>query len=167
MRNFLLLTFLLFGIVFTSSAQDYDRAIGLRGGPSNGLNFKQSIGDDKALEFILSSRWNRHWRGWKFTGLYEVYRRDIAVEGLTWYFGGGLHVGAYRQWGYWGGPGWGNTYYYSDLVIGPGLDAILGLEFKLPDIPLAVSLDWKPEINFWRYNAFWMDEFALSIRYTF
>jgi hypothetical protein len=167
MKKALVLFFVLVGFGLNSKAQDYDKSIGIRGGFSNGITYKQSIGDDKALEFIMSNRWSNRWRGWKIAGLYEVYRRDFDVDGLTWYYGAGAHVGYYRTWGVWGGPGYGNSSYYSDYTVAPGLDAIFGIEFKIPDVPFAASLDWKPEINFWRYNPFWADEFALSIRYTF
>ena len=143
-------------IALTAHAQPYETGIGLRGGFSNGLTVKHFLNETDALEGILSTRW----QGFNITGLYEVHNTPFAIEELSWYYGGGAHIG------FWNGDhaSWGdvNTSY---TVI--GIDGVLGLEYSFGDIPLCISLDWKPAMNLIGYTGFWGDGGALAIRYTF
>ena len=155
----IVITFLIvFSLVSLSYAQDYNTGVGLRGGFSSGLTVKHFIGSKSALEGILSSRW----RGFQVTGLYEVHNQAFKVDRLKWYFGFGAHVGFWNgdytnQ--YWGEPG--TTY----TVV--GIDGILGLEYSFSEVPINLSLDWKPAFNFVGYSGVWADGGALSIRYIF
>ncbi|HKJ41071.1 MAG TPA: hypothetical protein VKA27_03210, partial [Sunxiuqinia sp.] len=121
----LLLGFLFLTIVaFHANAQAYETGIGLRGGFSNGLTVKHFISETNALEGILSTRW----RGFNVTGLYEVHQSPFAVEELSWYYGGGGHIGfwdgSYASWAH------DNSSY---TVI--GIDGILGLEYSFAEVP--------------------------------
>jgi hypothetical protein len=130
----------------------------LRGGFTNGLTVKHFTGDKAAFEFLLGSRWH----GFDVTGLYEVHNRAFDTAGLKWYYGAGAHIGfwngdyTYRDWGY-----QGTSYTVA------GLDGILGLEYSFREVPINLSLDWKPAFNFAGYSGFWADGGALSIRYIF
>ena len=45
---------------------------------------------------------------------------------------------------------WGDRYYhYHQGGIGLGIDGVIGLEYKIPTIPIAISIDVKPflEVN--------------------
>jgi hypothetical protein len=141
---------------FVGNAQDYNTGIGLRGGFSNGLTIKHFISQKVALEGILSSRW----RGFEITGLYEVHNRAFDTDRLNWYYGFGAHVG------FWDGNRvpWSED---DDQYTVIGLDGILGLEYNFSEIPINLSIDWKPEFNFYGYSGFWADGGALSIRYIF
>jgi hypothetical protein len=66
-------------MVSLSNAQDYNTAIGIRGGFSNGLTFKQFLGDKAAIELIATTRW----KGLEITGLYELHNGGLGVDGLT------------------------------------------------------------------------------------
>lgn len=144
--------------VSLSKAQDYKTGIGLRAGFSNGLTVKHFISQKSALEGILSSRW----RGFELTGLYEVHNEAFNTERLKWFIGFGGHIG------FWDGK---YTYkYWGDrdrnyTVI--GLDGILGLEYSFAEVPISLSVDWKPAFNIVGYSGFWADGGALSIRYIF
>lgn len=140
------------------NAQDYRTGIGLRGGFESGLTVKHFTHEKSALEFILSSRW----RGFELTGLYEVHIQAFDVERLKWFVGFGAHVGFWNgdyPYKYWGTPGTSYT------VV--GLDGILGLEYSFTEVPINLSLDWKPAFNFIGYSGFWADGGAVSIRYIF
>ena len=143
-------------LISTSYAQDYKTGIGIRGGYFNGLTVKHFIGTKTALEGILDSRW----RGFEFTGLYEIHNQAFKTERLNWYFGFGGNVGFWNGDNTkWGTPGTNYT------VI--GLDGILGLEYNFKDVPLNIGLDWKPTFNISGYSGFWGDGGAISIRYIF
>lgn len=152
-----ILFFLLLGLSIssTSFAQDYRTAIGFRGGLFNGLSIKHFIGSKAALEGIVSSRW----RGLQVTGLYEIHNVAFQTRGLNWYYGAGAHVG------FWDGnrTNWGNKDERYTVV---GLDGILGLEYNFREVPINISLDWKPAWNISGYQGFWGDGAAFSIRYT-
>ncbi len=151
MKKLLTTLILIATIGALASAQDYKTGVGLRLGLYNGLTIKHFISDKSALEGLLSTRWN----GFEITGLYEVHNNAFDVERLKWYYGGGAHVGFYGS-GYVGGA-----------VTVVGVDGILGLEYSFSEVPINLSLDWKPQFNFIGYSHFWGDGGALSVRYIF
>lgn len=156
MKKTIIISAFLFCFVSLSSAQDYNTAIGLRGGLSNGLTFKQFLGDKAAVELIATTRW----KGLEITGLYELHNGGLGVDGLTWFYGLGGHIGFWKgDNASWGTPGESYT------VI--GVDGNLGLDYKFPKHPINLSLDWKPAFNLVGYSGFWGDGGALSIRYAF
>ncbi len=156
MKKFLMTTIVMFCIVTLSNAQDYNTGIGLRGGLSSGLTVKHFIGEKAAIEGILATRW----QGFIITGLYEIHNQAYEVDRLNWYYGFGGHIG------FWDGSNvsWAdddNSY----TVI--GVDGILGLEYNFKEIPINISIDWKPAFNIVGYSGFWGDGGAISIRYIF
>jgi hypothetical protein len=140
---------------FLAKSQDYKTAFGLRGGFSNGLTIKHFLSGTNAIEGILTTRWG----GFNVTGLFEVHN-TLPTEGLCWYYGGGIHMGVWD--GSKGNPwvGGGQT----TSVI--GIDGILGMGYTFVDIPLNLSVDWKPAYNLLGHSGIWADNFALSVRYT-
>jgi hypothetical protein len=143
-------------VLFTAiaGAQDYRNGIGLRGGLYNGLTFKHFLGGNSAVELIGSTRWS----GFEITGLYEIHNRAFDVDRLNWYYGIGAHVGFYNG----DNTNWGTAGTAYTVV---GVDGILGLEYNFTELPINISLDWKPAFNFIGYSHFWGDGGALSIRY--
>lgn len=156
MKNFLMTTVVMFCIVVVSNAQDYNTGIGLRGGLSNGLTVKHFLGEKAAIEGIITSRW----QGFNITGLYEIHDQAFGTERLNWYYGIGGHIG------FWNGN---NVKWVDDnkdyTVV--GIDGILGLEYNFNEIPINLSVDWKPAFNIIGYSGFWGDGGAISIRYIF
>ena len=151
MKKILLTLVLALAVIALANAQDYKTGIGLRGGWGYGLTVKHFISEKSALEGILSSRWS----GFEITGLYEIHNRAFDVDRLNWYFGGGAHVGFY-----------GNNYPGGNVTV-VGIDGILGLEYNFKEVPINLSLDWKPAFNFIGYSHFFGDGGAFSIRYIF
>lgn len=143
-------------IIATASAQDYNAAIGLRGGFYNGVTFRKMLSSGEAFEAILSTRYG----GFKVTGLYEIQKAFPSAQRLHWYFGGGAHVGMYQTNRY------DKNIPSSETAVVIGLDGILGIEYNF-DFPLNVALDWKPSFNLIGYGRFLADGFALSARYYF
>jgi hypothetical protein len=143
-------------IVALANAQDYKTGIGLRGGLYNGLTLKHFIGERTALEGLLSTRWG----GFEITGLYEIHNRAFDVDRLNWYYGLGAHVGFYNG----NKTSWGNANTNYTVV---GVDGILGLEYNFKEVPINISIDWKPAFNLIGYSHFFGDGGAFSIRYIF
>lgn len=142
---------------FGANAQsDYSTAIGLRAGFSQGLTIKHFIGSQDALEGIASFRY----RGLVITGLYERHANAFDVERLNWYYGAGAHVGF---WSYYDGHPWYDEDDGARTAI--GIDGILGIEYNIREIPINISLDYKPAFNIVGFNNFIYDGGALSIRY--
>ena len=139
-------------------SQGYKTALGLRAGLGYGVTVKHSIKDNIAIEGIVQSRW----RGANFVGLYEIYHNAFDVPHLHWYYGFGGHIGF-----------WNNNYihphrtYYGNGYTVLGVDGIIAIEYNFQEVPVNISLDWKPEINIIGYRGFWADAGALSVRYIF
>ncbi|MCI5055169.1 MAG: hypothetical protein MRY83_03620 [Flavobacteriales bacterium] len=147
-------------ISIASQAQSYETAIGVRGGLSYGITAKHFIKENIALEGIAAMRW----RGATITGLVEYHSAIPEVDDLSWFAGAGGHFGFWNTGYYnrWDG-GYGGTY----AVV--GVDFIGGVDYDLTtltEIPLNVSLDWKPQINISNgWVGFWPWGGALSVRY--
>jgi len=150
---------ILFVLLFISTyaqGQNYEKAIGLRLGLYNGLSYKQFITAQTALEGIVETRWH----GWEITGLMEFHNELDQNGELTWFYGYGAHLGFYNSvYTNWDGT---NEDY---LVI--GIDGIIGIEYQFDNIPLAISLDWKPYINILGYSRFYGDGGGLTLKYIF
>lgn len=94
--------------------------------------------------------WNK---GTRVTGLYEIHGDIAGAEGLKWYVGPGAHLAFY------------NSNYGGGAVI--GVDGVLGLDYKIKGIPLNISFDWNPNVDFGSTNGFNAGAGGLGIRYTF
>lgn len=128
---------------FTEASGDYRTAIGIRAGGTSGLTFKHFVSSNRALEAIV-------WAGdnhFSLTGLYEAYVGAFGVEGLNWYYGGGAHL-KYQSididW-----IDFDDDFYDGEDRFALGVDGIVGIEYKIPPIPIAISLDLKPNLEVW------------------
>lgn len=152
----LILPLILLASSNTAQAQ-YKNALGLRLGPAWGVTFKHKFSEKNALELLLNS----YWGSFVVTGLYE-YHIPVITDGMNFYVGGGAHLGFYNynsRWDrYWG------TYRGGAFL---GFDGILGLEYTFSEVPINLSIDWKPAFDFFGYHGFWGDGGAFSIRYAF
>ncbi len=158
MKKLLFTLILAFVVSFSVQAQ-YKAAIGIRGGLSQGLTYKQMMGGGSAFEFIGATRWN----GVNLTLLYEKHNSLGDVENLYYFYGFGGHVGYLDL----EKTNWKLDDHETGQKIIIGGDVILGIEYCIPTIPVSVSVDWKPAFNFIGYSGFWGDNGAFSIRYTF
>ncbi len=172
-RIFLLVSLLFPGYLLQAQSlsidsPDYRTAIGLRGGDLGGLTFKRFTSSESAFEMILGLG-HREPRLFSFTFLFEKHVPAFNVSGMQWYYGGGGHltlVGSRS--GYIRHP-WGRyRYHYEGGAFGLGIDGIVGLEYKIPPIPFAISLDIKPYIEvFSPGGVIWSIDPALGIKVTF
>jgi hypothetical protein len=145
--NFLVV--FLVGFTFLAKAQNYKTAAGVRLGPntaaiSGGFTAKHFINENTALEGIIGIN-----NGLGICGLYEKHFNIEAVNNLQWFAGFGGYV-AFNS---------NNTF-----IGGAG---IVGLDYKFEEIPLNLSLDWKPELNIISKVNFESSGIGLSARFTF
>jgi len=164
MKKLLICTFILASFLLISqrsNAQDYKTAVGLKfGGYENGISAKYFTTDDVALEGLLGFRSH----GVVITGLYEIHQEAFGVKELKFYYGAGAHIGAigsglYRRFN-------GSDEYYNNSHILLGVDGVLGLEYVIPQSPIAVSLDLNPRAEL-ATGPFFDIAPGLGIKYTF
>ncbi len=163
MRKFtLLITLLAAALLFTNQAKaQYQAAAGLKfGGYENGISGKYFIKDNTALEGVLGFRSH----GFAITGLYEIHQTAFGVQELKLYYGFGAHVGAigsgnYKRYN-------GDDYNYHNSTILLGADGVVGLEYLIPDAPIAISLDLNPRLEL-ATGPFFDLAPGLGIKYVF
>ncbi|UOQ54975.1 hypothetical protein [Hymenobacter cellulosivorans] len=162
------------------SSSGYSTGIGLRGGGySSGLTIKHFLSGKNgvALEALVTTEYKA--RGARLTLLGEKHKAISDVKGLQFYYGAGFHLGAYQ-----------GRYYFDDVryyryhkkdsyvvyrryvaddatYVAFGADLILGLEYKMEDLPFVVGVDYKPYFEVFNgYTGFYNDA-AVSLRFTF
>ena len=168
----------------SGSGSGYSTGIGLRGGGySSGLTIKHFLSGKNgvAIEGLVTTEYKA--RGARLTILGEKHIGIPDAKGLQFYYGAGFHAGAYQGRYYFADDRFyyngrnGDIYfaknnkygyYYDDATyVAIGADLILGLEYKLPDLPFVVGVDYKPFFEvFHGYTGFYNDA-AVSLRYTF
>ena len=129
-----------------SAQQDYNWGVGIRfGGDLGGVTVKHKFNATDAFEAIVAMPWKDG------VILTVLYQRHIPVidHGFHLYYGAGGHVGALGK----------------NFAL--GIDGIVGLEYKMPDLPLLFSIDYKPSFNIIRTSGFWMRDIALGIKVAF
>ena len=132
MKKFFMMAVMLVSVLAVN-AQDYNWAVGLRGGMDKnaGITVKKGM-DGSAWDFTGNWYLGSEQTKLNVQGLYEL--QYALVGSLDWYWGVGGHVGMWTT---------SNT---GKLWL--GLDAVIGLEFKFPTLPIAISLDYRPGFNF-------------------
>ena len=163
MKKILLCAFLPLLLLLSqrSHAQDYQMAGGLKfGGYENGLSFKYFTDKDVALEGVLGFR--QH--GVVITGLYEIHLQAFDVTGLRFYYGAGAHIGSIGAGDYKRFNGDNEVYTKSQILL--GADGVAGLEYLIPNSPIAVSLDLNPRVEL-ATGPFFDIAPGLGVKYTF
>lgn len=176
MKKLILSAIMLVALSLTTQAQEIRKnALGLRIGDNDGfggeISYQRALSDNNRLEFDLGWRNNRNVDAVKLVGLYQwVWNIE---GGFNWYAGVGAGIGSWRH----DGPWKNNNNNYNDyddrgtFLLAAG---DIGIEYVF-DIPLMVSLDFRPELYFgddrrdfdgYEYNSFGPDV-ALSVRFTF
>lgn len=137
MKKFLpaLLIITLISVSKTTSAQDYKTALGVRLSTdaaviNNSVSIKHFINEKLAVEGLLSFS-----NPVAIGGLLQVHTPLAGTEGLKWFYGAGVYIG-----------------FDSDKAKTTGRNLMgamgsVGLDYKFANVPLNLSLDWKPELN--------------------
>lgn len=159
------------------SGAGYETGIGLRGGGwSSGLTVKHFLSskNNVAVEGLLTREYAA--RGGRLTLLLEKHKAISDFKGLQFYYGAGAHIGSYRGRYYFEDVRFRRKkdryyyrqYWYDDAnYVVAGADLILGLEYKMEDLPFVIGVDYKPFFEvFDGYTGFYNDA-AVSLRFAF
>lgn len=133
----------------SAQAQEYNTAIGVNLGADMGFGFKHFLGERGAIEAQFG--YNLGCEGVMLSAVYQ-YHVPLAT-GFSLYAGGGLNIGVLHL----------GKHQESDFAI--GLDPTVGFEYKFAGAPIALAVDYKPNINFTPHSQW--DLAAFKIRYTF
>ncbi len=163
MKKLILVAIAFIGFTAFMNAQEIsDNAIGLRLGDSDGfgaeVSYQRALGSNNRLEVDLGWRDGKNYDGFKLTGLYQwVWQLD---GDFNWYAGVGGGLGSFSF-----NNNNGND--FTDTFVFAAGD--IGIEYNF-NIPLLISLDFRPEIGFGDevYDNNDLDfDIALGIRYQF
>jgi hypothetical protein len=160
MKKLFITVSLFVGFVLTSQAQKIsENALGLRLGDNDGfgaeVSYQRAFQDSNRIEADLGWRNSNHVNAFKVAGLYQwVWNID---GNFNWYAGGGGGVGSWRF----------EENGYKDSGTFLFIAGDIGVEYDF-DIPLLVSLDFRPEIGgsgYYKNN--YGSDIAISVRYQF
>jgi hypothetical protein len=120
-----------------------------------------------AGDFLITSQY----KGFVFTGLYEIHNPNhnerIELANVGFFGGIGGHGGSVLRTQY--GNNKNPTVPGSkERIFVAGFDAIIGAEWKLPHVPLLLSVNFKPyiDINYFKYMPDYFDA-AITLRLLF
>jgi hypothetical protein len=148
----LILSMVSAGLYAQSMGTGYQTALGIKVWDGAGITFKTFVAPNKAME-VIGYFWKQ---GTRITGLYEIHGNIEGAAGLKWYIGPGIHVGFY-----------GDKYYNGNNRAVAGVDGVLGLDYKIRNAPINLSIDWQPSFEFADNRGFAGSWGGLGIRYTF
>ena len=160
MRKLVLSVLLFVGFVFSVQAQKIsENALGLRLGDNDGfgaeISYQRAFQDANRIEADLGWRNSKNVNAFKVAGLYQwVWNID---GNFNWYAGGGGGIGSWRY--------EQNGYKDSGTFLFAAGD--IGVEYDF-DIPLLISLDFRPEFGgsgYYKNN--YGSDIAISFRYEF
>ncbi len=132
----------------------YKKAIGVKMYPS-AISYKSFLTDTKAFEVLGYFTLD----GFRTTVMIEKYNAFANTEQLSWYIGYGGHIGIWSE-------EWKKNNPTHKAGIALGVDGILGLDYKVKNAPLNLSIDWQPSFNFVGSSYFESGWAGLGIRYT-
>lgn len=143
-----------FSQLHSQTSTTYDRAIGVKFPGGFAVSYKQFVKDYQNVEAEAMFRND----GFRVVGLYEFNWDIPSVDGLRWYVGPGAHLGA------WNNKGEKQS---NNSTIGLGIDGVIGLDYKLADYPINISLDWQPAVDVIGSTGYNSAYGGIGIRYTF
>ena len=170
-KNTLILLILIITLCFSNNvfSQEFDHAAGIRLGHLSSINYK-NFRENKALEVMLGG----YRDGLQVYVLHEWYREmPIGLsKGFYWYYGAGGHAGYTRR--------YSEKYYYQTngevtlesgkkTYYSMGFDGIAGIEYRIYSVPILVSVDIMPILDFYGLHDvefnFW--NLGISVKYIF
>jgi hypothetical protein len=151
------IAFLTTAALFSSAqlcAQDYKTGLGIRlssKGPvvNNSVSFKYFMNEKSAIEALFTFSDKA-----AIGALLEIHKPIASTEGLKWFYGAGAYIGFDSD----------KTNPDRGLM---GAQGIVGLDYKFQNLPLNLTLDWKPELNIIDNINFEPAAIGFSMRFTF
>lgn len=140
-------TLLSFLFINSARAQDYKAAVGIRFSSkaalvNHSVSLKYFFTEKTAVEGLIT--FNDPFA----LGLLVEQHKPLVTNNFKYFYGAGFYgafSGSRRA----------------------GLQGVIGLDYKLPMIPLNFCIDWKPELTFTKEFSFEPQTLGLSARFTF
>lgn len=133
-------------ITSTVNAQDYKGAVGVRFSSkaalvNNSVSLKYFFTEKTAVEGLIT--FNDPFA----LGLLVEQHKPLAKNNFKYFYGAGVYAGfsGSRR---------------------AGLQGIIGLDYKIPAIPMNFSIDWKPELTVTKEFSFEPQTLGVSARFT-
>ena len=151
-RNLLLLA-LFFSISWSAYAQDplpvvaKKHALGIRISSqdaviNHSITYKYFLDPSTAIEGLFS------FSDPVALGILLEKHKPFGAAGLSWFWGAGAYVGFGGERNF-------------------GAQGVVGLDFIAPTLPINISIDWKPEVNFIKEFSFEPAAVGISARFIF
>ena len=142
----------------TVAAQNYKTALGVRLSSSNAMvnnavSIKHFINERTAVEGLLS------FGDPLAIGALVEFHKPLAAEGLTYFYGAGGYLAFLKT--------VNTTTQKTSTDPNIGAQGVIGLDYKFANIPLNLSLDWKPELNIVTDINFEPAAIGFTARFTF
>ncbi len=142
----------------TASAQSYKTGIGVRLSSAqamvnNSITLKHFLNERSAIEALFSFG-----DPLAIGALYEIHK-PFSTEGLQWFYGGGGYLGFVKS--------WNPNKLKNETDVNVGAQGVIGLDYKFVNLPLNLSLDWKPELNLVSDINFEPAAIGFTARFTF
>ncbi len=135
-------------VAFATVASAQPRAIGIRAGYGGELSYQHTVQYDNFLEADLGFVGSGH--GVYLTGIYDFV--FASVDYFNFYAGPGIQMGMYS--------------YDGVQTFNAGIAGQVGAEFVIPNVPINLSLDWRPVLYLGKGGFGWQG-LAIGIRYRF
>jgi len=140
------------------SAQDYKTALGVRlsssnAMQSNSISIKHFINQKTAIEGLFT------FGDPLALGALIEFHKPLAAAGLTYFYGAGGYVGFEKK--------VNTNTQKTNTNANFGAQGIIGLDYKFNNVPLNLSLDWKPELNIVSDINFEPAAIGFTARFTF
>lgn len=146
------------GAISNLAAQDYKTALGVRLSSSNAMQnnsitIKQFISEKMAIEGLFT------FGDPLALGAMLELHKPLSPAGLSYFYGGGGYISFVKK------VNVNNSKTTTDPNF--GAQGVVGLDYKFSNIPLNISLDWKPELNIVSDINFEPAAIGFSARFTF
>ena len=126
------------------NAQQFEQALGLKGGIGATVTYKQFLSERTAFE-ILGGRYDNDL--WGVGALLEFHNEFRTSSAFEWYWGFGPYL----------------TFQDQDSFL--GINGAIGLHVTLNSVPINFSLDWLPRIRFGG-GGFQGESGGIAVRYV-
>lgn len=160
MKKVLLVCLLAAGLGFfnTVHAQGYKTALGVRlssasAMQNNSISIKHFLSDKMAIEGLFTFG-----DPVAVGALFELHK-PLAASGLSYFYGAGGYMAFIKT--------YNPTNNKNETDPNFGAQGIVGLDYKFNNIPLNLSLDWKPELNIVNDINFEPAAIGFTARFTF
>ena len=159
MKKFILACLVVAGIAVSQSASaQYKTALGVRLSSSNAMqnnsiSLKHFLNEKTAIEALFT------FGDPLALGALVEFHKPLGSEGLTYFYGGGAYVAFVKK--------VNTNTQKTSTEPNFGGQGIVGLDYKFNNIPLNLSLDWKPELNLVSDINFEPAAIGFTARFTF